>query len=358
MNCKQKPTSPSSFPPRSRIPSLSPSTSLTPSSSSQPTNEACNLSSEERAAQIRVLLSTVSNSSLFDDPTTPQAQALNWITNEDTIEPVLCPNQIGEDCTMGGTVNPMVQRYIMATFYFATQGENGWIKVNKWLTPVNECEWGGVTCWNLCIEKLNIEFRKGICLYFFIHCLLRLRRSKSLTLCLSIFVPNIAEGNSLAGSLVAEIGSLDSLRFLALGRNRIKGTIPPTFGKLSHLQHLSLFRNKLTGSIPEELYGMQSLQNLYLYGNELTGTISPTIGNLKSLKEFILSENKLTGNIPDELSGLTNLEKLYVDENELTGTISTKIGDLQELRDLHLRGNKLSETIPTEMGKLKKLGKC
>jgi len=184
---------------------VSPSTSLTPSSSSQPTNaNACDLSPEERAAQIRELLSTVSNSSLFDDPSTPQAQALNWITNEDTIEPVLCPNQIGEQrCSMGGSVNPLVQRYIMATFYFATQeGFSGWYQctapvdfdnprdvaaanadctrtprkffdgpdtrvgapfTDAWLTPVNECAWGGVACWGadtpqmyLCIDQLDL----------------------------------------------------------------------------------------------------------------------------------------------------------------------------------------------------------
>ena len=98
----------------------------------------CNLTKEERASQIRELMSTVSDPSHFDDPSTPQARALDWITNEDAIEPVLCPNEIGNGCSRGGTVNPLIQRYVLTTFYFGTNGENwndseGWLTERMWL---------------------------------------------------------------------------------------------------------------------------------------------------------------------------------------------------------------------------------
>jgi hypothetical protein len=192
--------------------------SMSVSPTPTPTPFPCNISPEERAAQIRELLSTVSDSSLFDDQTTPQARALNWITNEDTIEPVLCPNQSGEGCKMGVRVNTLVQRYILATFYFATQGDKGWdecdapadfnnpadvdaanaactkmalpffgrpdkrvgaMSTDAWLTPVNECQWGGVACWgadtpglNLCIDQLDFGKRIYLCLCrkFKFHC--------------------------------------------------------------------------------------------------------------------------------------------------------------------------------------------
>ena len=160
----------------------------------------CNLSPEERATQIRALMSKVSDPVLFDDPATPQAQALNWITNEDAIEPILCPNQSDEGCTRGGIVNPMIQRYVLAVFYFSTGGGDwtqcsaptdfedpnavaeadancaravirpfgvtigrvGDTSTDAWLGPVNECAWGGVACWgadtpdlNLCIDQLD-----------------------------------------------------------------------------------------------------------------------------------------------------------------------------------------------------------
>lgn len=154
-----------------------------------PTNSPtfpCNLTPEERATQIRVLLSTVSDDALFDDPASPQAQALEWITNEDEIQPVLCPNQIGAGCSRNGDFNPLVQRYVLAAFYFATEGETwtncseegncdrvvtpfgvanervGDTSTANWLGPENECEWGGVACWgsdtpnlNMCLDQLD-----------------------------------------------------------------------------------------------------------------------------------------------------------------------------------------------------------
>ncbi len=159
----------------------------------------CDLPPEERAFLIRELMSIYSDPDLFDDPTTPQAQALDWISNEDAIFPVLCPNQDGIGCKLNGQMNPMVQRYILAVFYFAMNG-NDWSQCSApddfesdasveaanlecervvtpfgvtndrvgaessdaWLTPVNECEWGGVACWgadtpnlNLCLDQLD-----------------------------------------------------------------------------------------------------------------------------------------------------------------------------------------------------------
>jgi hypothetical protein len=146
-------------------------------------------------------MSSVSDPALFDDPTTPQARALEWITNEDAIVPTLCPNIEGSGCKLDG-VNPMVQRYALATFYFATNGDDwtqcsapangdtltaandacnrivtpfgvendrvGDTSTDAWLGPVNECFWGGVACWgadtpnlNLCVDQLDF----GECMY-------------------------------------------------------------------------------------------------------------------------------------------------------------------------------------------------
>ena len=96
-------------------------------------------------------------------------------------------------------MNPMIQRYVLATFYFATGGEDwtqctaaedfddsnsvaeadaecaravtpfgvandrvGDTSTDAWLGPVNECAWGGVACWgadtpnlNLCVDQLD-----------------------------------------------------------------------------------------------------------------------------------------------------------------------------------------------------------
>ena len=115
----------------------------------------CNLTQEERAAQIRQHLLAISNSSLLDNTTTPQGRALQWITYDDNIKPPICPNPVN---------HPLIQRYVLAVFYFSTVGDdwnfcaapddlNDPAKVaaandncfhgDAWMTAVNECEWGG-----------------------------------------------------------------------------------------------------------------------------------------------------------------------------------------------------------------------
>ena len=97
-------------------------------------------------------------------------------------------NFISDTLGPGGTrpINPLVQRYVLATFYFATEGEDwsncsaegncdrvvtpfgvanervGDTSTENWLGPVNECEWGGIACWgsdtpnlNLCVDQLD-----------------------------------------------------------------------------------------------------------------------------------------------------------------------------------------------------------
>ena len=176
--------------PVSVAPSPAPTTNQPTLEPSESPTFPCNLTPDERAAEILALMSTVTDPALFDDPSTPQAQALNWITNEDAIEPVLCP-----DLSSCG----MVQRYILATFYYATEGGDwtqcsapadlddqasvavanaqcnrvvtpfgvanqrvGATSTDAWLGPVNECQWGGIACWgadtpnlNLCIDQLD-----------------------------------------------------------------------------------------------------------------------------------------------------------------------------------------------------------
>ena len=182
------------------MPTPAPSTEEPTISPSGSPTFPCNLTPDERATQIKTLVSTVSDPATFNDPTSPQSLALNWITNDDAIEPVLCPNEIGEGCSREGTINPMIQRYVMAVFYFATNGDTTWnqcsaagdvgnaasvavadancerqvtpfgvantrvgdTSTDAWLGPVNECEWGGLACWgpdtpnkNLCLDQLD-----------------------------------------------------------------------------------------------------------------------------------------------------------------------------------------------------------
>ena len=67
---------------------------------------------DERQLRIFEKLSNITDPNLLSDTETPQGQAFNWIAREDKLE--LDVNKVTLD-----------QRYILATFYFATNGD-GW----------------------------------------------------------------------------------------------------------------------------------------------------------------------------------------------------------------------------------------
>jgi hypothetical protein len=121
----------------------------------------------------------VSNPIDFIAPFSPQSQSLRWITEEDSL--YLCPD------------DPfLVQRYTMAVFYFSTDGPN-WVQcsapddlsdpasiaeanancqleveigqggTDAWLTPVSECQWGGVACDAVSSDMERIEFGEFGC---------------------------------------------------------------------------------------------------------------------------------------------------------------------------------------------------
>jgi len=268
------------------------------------------------------LYAAFSNDVLFDDPSTPQAQALDWITNEDTL--TVCPGD--------NSCHPL-QRYVLAVFYFATNG-GAWDQCNApsdfndpaaieeannncdrvvtpfavpnqrvgdtssdaWLSPSNECEWGGVACWgadtpnlNLCIDQLDFE------------------------------------NDGLAGSLVNELGALDSLRFLILEQGDLTGSIPTTYGLLERLLILDLDFNNVEGQLPNEIYGLTSLQQLDLNDNLLTGTISSLIGQLSLLTFFQIDHNQITGVIPTEMGELEQLRIAFLSDTDLFGTMPAEV---------------------------------
>lgn len=278
-------------------------------------------------------MSSVSDPALFDDPSTPQAQALDWITNEDAIEPILCPNQIGDGCSRGGDVNPLVQRYSLAVFYYASLGDEwtqcsapsdfsdpasvaaadaacnrvvtpfgvsnqrvGATSTQAWLGPDNECQWGGIACWGddtpnlaLCIDQLDFE------------------------------------NDGLAGTLANEVSELTSLRFLILEQGTISGPIPSDYGDLERLLILDMDFNELTGDIPDEIYSLTNLQQLDLNDNQIGGSISSKIGDLSFLTFFQIDHNQLSDTIPTEMGELTNLRIAFLSDNDITGEMPQEV---------------------------------
>jgi len=261
-------------------------------------------------------LSTVSNRTTLLTSGTPQSRALGWLLHRDTF--YSCPFDLA-----------FVQRYIMAVFYYSTDGpswdvcsaprnltdpssiadaNNNCVASNPgdyqftggegdaWLTPSHECFWGMVRCRDDDQVVAFIEF----------------------------------DTNRLGGTLPSELQHLNDLRVLRLREGSTSGRIPSEYGTLSSLFLLVLSQNNITGTIPAEIYGLPKLVSLQLNSNHLTGTISTDIGMAASLQIMFLQENFLTGTIPEEMGNNVKLERANLQNNYLSGEMPQDVCDLRE----------------------------
>ena len=86
----------------------------------------------------------------------------------------------------------------------------------------------------------------------------------------------------------------------------LAGSLPPQLGDLDGLEELSLGRNRLTGPLPPELGNLANLKELWLRDNQLTGPVPPEWGNLDKLEVIRLEGNQLTGCLPTSLQRIDN----------------------------------------------------
>ena len=264
------------------------------------TNDVCNMTRSERELWILATLSfdpepPVSDSAFMLAPSTPQGKAYTWLLDYDPMQ--LCPSAPN-----------LKQRYILAVLYFATNGDN-WFSCYQGSDPLlcvqgnaaaglgaahardpflsgsNECSWGGIICEGNEVSEIRFET------------------------------------NNLGGILPDEIGSLSSLKALALENGVIIGTIPPSIGSLSSLEELDLNKNVLTGSLPQELAQITSLRFLDLDSNMLTGSIA-ILSSLNNLEYIQLHDNQgLSGQIPSTFGNLKSLVGLFLQSTSLSGSM-------------------------------------
>jgi hypothetical protein len=86
-------------------------------------------------ANLKPLLSQDSLTAL-NDPESPQSQSLQWLLEKSNFQAWPFQRQ--------------VQRYAMATFYYATGGDWSWFNGGNWLTNETECLWFQGSRGNFC----------------------------------------------------------------------------------------------------------------------------------------------------------------------------------------------------------------
>jgi hypothetical protein len=145
-------------------PTTTPIVSITPTESPTETT-VCGMSEDQRRDAIVEQISNAIGSNVFVlfNVTTPQSKALNWILEER--DRATCPGI------------KLVQRWVMATFYFSTGGDH-WFECSassnatddcgtmapfvgkkRFLSEDNECLWAGIKCdMENCVTE--IEFGK------------------------------------------------------------------------------------------------------------------------------------------------------------------------------------------------------
>ena len=121
--------------------------------------------------------------------------------------------------------------YLLSVLYFSTAGES-WTNNSEWLESNRTCDWYGVSC-----TMWNQDKATHLALY----------------------------ENNLVGTLPLELGRLDTLGLLNLGKG-VGGTANNVFGNripteiftLSNLAFFKLTNTQLTGSIPTEIGQLSS----------------------------------------------------------------------------------------------------
>uniref|UniRef100_A0A7S1YD40 Disease resistance R13L4/SHOC-2-like LRR domain-containing protein n=2 Tax=Grammatophora oceanica TaxID=210454 RepID=A0A7S1YD40_9STRA len=226
----------------------------------------------------------------FEDSTSPQRQALDWMLGDSySLEEL---KNDGDD--------RIVQRFALAVFYYSTNGPTSWDLENRdgWLLSSTECDWGERS-FGPDVECSNNNVVDRISLW----------------------------SDGLSGTIPREIGLLSSLTFLGLSRNNLEGTIPTEFGLLSSLTSLLLYVNILEGTIPSEIGLLTSLTGLYLYNNaNLSGRVPTELANLSNLEELYLYNTQLTGSIQSDLC--STLTDAAIDCGEIECDCCTSSGSL------------------------------
>lgn len=220
----------------------------------------------------------------------PQYKAAMWMESGD-----MMPNPRGGT---GLSIDDagFTQRYIMALFYYAMDGDN-WVQKQGWLSEKSECEWFGID--------------------------------------------GVSEGcgNDGIGGCIKRsdlVGDYNKVCRLAMGRlNNLYGELPKELGQLREMRYVEIQDDWLIGEIPSELgKGWRKLHTFLVGGNVMSGGFPKSFANNEFLGTVFIDRNNFNGTWPTVFDTLKNLEWLDAEGNDFSGTLSDGIGELKNLSEL------------------------
>ncbi|CAB9524213.1 LRR receptor-like serine threonine-protein kinase [Seminavis robusta] len=291
-------------------------------------------------------------------PFSPQARANQWMLQDDTTN--LTPQR-------------QQQRFAMATFFYATNGEQWTLPSNhQWLNhSVHECHWGLYYDIDVKIEGIDYYEGSGTNGNFSTACpqndgvvrVLVLAPINAVgTLPNELFqllpeleVLDLSWNHGIHGTLPTYIGGMQKLGEAIFESTGLSGAIPSEVGLMPDLQLFSLHHCKIAQQMPTEIGSLSNLKQLFLEDNQITGPIPSELGLLSGLTTVELEANVLTGTLPAELfHNQSNLYKLSMGDNFFSGSIPPQINELPKVRVLVLQWSGLTGPLP-DMSRLTRL---
>jgi Leucine-rich repeat (LRR) protein len=157
--------------------------------------------------------------------------------------------------------------------------------------------------------------------------------------------------NNLVGRIDDVLHLLpQTLRFLDLRENDIRGPIPPSIGRLGAVRYLDFSINRLTADFPKELEQLGELVHLSAHSNGLAGEVPVhALAQLRKLSYLNLNHNSLRGNAEDlPLKALEHLRYVNLRHNLVEGGLPRLNPNTTHsaLVHLDLAENRLDVAIP------------
>jgi hypothetical protein len=247
-----------------------------------PTCERCGIGIEEQ-------LELEVGSEKLNDPTTSEFLAKEWLIRDDPMN-------------LGPMDENLIQRFLLAAFYFETHILGDWRSCNRPSKeePEDTCSFQTI----IGILPLEVEG-----------------------------VPSVRWLSSEHECRWAGVGcdELNQTRTIDLSAQEIQGTFPEVLTRLPYLQSIQFAWNNFTGPLPDSIGTMKHLLNFQVQYNLFTGNIPLTWSNAKNFQLMNFAGNLLSGQLPTEVGVLRNLKGMFLYENILTGTLPEEFAQVSLL---------------------------